>query len=652
MMIHQMMLLLHMEMQLRQQALVGYTQAQDPNVRLQRLDEVLALNEQLNEVGGILTTLLNTPLNRLSSAVRDRSSRDRGASTSSSSDEAQSSVSRSRNAALGLSTSRATAPPVSRDTDDSDAEDSDELSDSESDNPSPPSVAMRSQYQRRFGLDVRRPIQPTSATQSSATDSTHQRGTLSRSVTSEIPVLYTPNVQRSSIMEDDSSSNRDVQEGSTEVSAVGTSRLQERVLLSRSRTPTHRLNRSLEQPSVRSSVQRLRTSSIQEEIGHGGERAETSSLPRIADSSLSTTRDRSLTSDEPLGSVDSQTLDESELSSQVSHVPQQQAGLPHGSATHQAALHNSRNTVRPSSRDRSGFVRGESIILPSETGNQPAASVPNIVSTTRESLHRPPRRTLPRQPPGAPALQISSNTQRLTGMSTEELRAAVTRPRGASVRRDISNAPISHNMRSSNESQDVTDVSHEALNEATRSQCSLTVTPRDRETAAQETAIGSTEPALAASGSTDQVVAPKAVARNSSRVNPRKAVRARRAQSLDKAAQLRGGSKAAVAHNTNWSQSRPENSRIPIPSSSNCPTRDLRRSYEPGILPPRRTSTCQQSTECGTSHESTSNRQVVNRRQQPNSRQTSNLVGASQQSRPRRRSEIALELRNLLNKDT
>ncbi len=63
-MLHQMMLLLHLEMQLRQQALVTYSQARDPGTRIQRLDEVLALNEQLNEVGGILSSLLDIPVNR------------------------------------------------------------------------------------------------------------------------------------------------------------------------------------------------------------------------------------------------------------------------------------------------------------------------------------------------------------------------------------------------------------------------------------------------------------------------------------------------------------------------------------------------------------------------------------------------------------
>ena len=72
MMIHQMMLLMHLEMQLRQQALVSYQEAQDPTMRLQRLDDVMALNEQLNEVGGILSSLLNTPMNNSSTPSPDQ----------------------------------------------------------------------------------------------------------------------------------------------------------------------------------------------------------------------------------------------------------------------------------------------------------------------------------------------------------------------------------------------------------------------------------------------------------------------------------------------------------------------------------------------------------------------------------------------------
>jgi len=67
MMIHQMMLLMHLEMQLRQQALISYQEARDPAQRMQRLDDVMALNEQLNEVGSILGILLNTPLDRVAS---------------------------------------------------------------------------------------------------------------------------------------------------------------------------------------------------------------------------------------------------------------------------------------------------------------------------------------------------------------------------------------------------------------------------------------------------------------------------------------------------------------------------------------------------------------------------------------------------------
>jgi len=64
MMINQMMLLMHLEAQLREQAVAAYSRAEDrdPTVRMQRLDDVLALNEQLNEVGSMLSTLLAVPL--------------------------------------------------------------------------------------------------------------------------------------------------------------------------------------------------------------------------------------------------------------------------------------------------------------------------------------------------------------------------------------------------------------------------------------------------------------------------------------------------------------------------------------------------------------------------------------------------------------
>ena len=65
MLIHQMLLLLHLEMELRQQAASSLQRAQQPSARLQHLDEVLALNEQLNEVGDILSALVSTPVSRL-----------------------------------------------------------------------------------------------------------------------------------------------------------------------------------------------------------------------------------------------------------------------------------------------------------------------------------------------------------------------------------------------------------------------------------------------------------------------------------------------------------------------------------------------------------------------------------------------------------
>ena len=73
--VHQMMVLLHLEMQLRQQALLSFANASNPSSRLSRLDEVLALNEQLNEVGGILAGLLGEPLNRNRESVRGSGSR-------------------------------------------------------------------------------------------------------------------------------------------------------------------------------------------------------------------------------------------------------------------------------------------------------------------------------------------------------------------------------------------------------------------------------------------------------------------------------------------------------------------------------------------------------------------------------------------------
>lgn len=58
----QMMMLLHLEMDLRQQTLTSYQAARQSGPPLHHLDEVVALNEQLNEVGTILSSLLHTPL--------------------------------------------------------------------------------------------------------------------------------------------------------------------------------------------------------------------------------------------------------------------------------------------------------------------------------------------------------------------------------------------------------------------------------------------------------------------------------------------------------------------------------------------------------------------------------------------------------------
>ena len=61
-MILQMMTLLDLEIQLREQSFISYQSAMEPMARVQRMDEVLALNEQLNEIGTILSALLTTPM--------------------------------------------------------------------------------------------------------------------------------------------------------------------------------------------------------------------------------------------------------------------------------------------------------------------------------------------------------------------------------------------------------------------------------------------------------------------------------------------------------------------------------------------------------------------------------------------------------------
>ena len=77
-----MVFLLQLEMQLRQRSMVSMSMAQNASNRLARLDEVLALNEQLNEVGTILTSMMSEPLIR-------------GASTRRHQDDEESSTSRS-----------------------------------------------------------------------------------------------------------------------------------------------------------------------------------------------------------------------------------------------------------------------------------------------------------------------------------------------------------------------------------------------------------------------------------------------------------------------------------------------------------------------------------------------------------------------------
>ena len=70
-MIHQMMTLLNLEMQLRHQSLISYQRAAEPTARVQRLDEALALNEQLSEVGTILSALLSSPMTVAHSSTSD-----------------------------------------------------------------------------------------------------------------------------------------------------------------------------------------------------------------------------------------------------------------------------------------------------------------------------------------------------------------------------------------------------------------------------------------------------------------------------------------------------------------------------------------------------------------------------------------------------
>ena len=71
-MIQQMMMLMRIEMQMRQQALVNFQQSRDSDAeRVPQLDDALALNSQLSEISSVLATLIR------STSTRDRSSRRR-----------------------------------------------------------------------------------------------------------------------------------------------------------------------------------------------------------------------------------------------------------------------------------------------------------------------------------------------------------------------------------------------------------------------------------------------------------------------------------------------------------------------------------------------------------------------------------------------
>ncbi|XP_013387331.1 uncharacterized protein DDB_G0283357 [Lingula anatina] len=60
--LQQMMTLLQLEMAMRSRALQRFSEAADPNVRMQRLDEVISMNEQMDELGSLFHVLLSTPV--------------------------------------------------------------------------------------------------------------------------------------------------------------------------------------------------------------------------------------------------------------------------------------------------------------------------------------------------------------------------------------------------------------------------------------------------------------------------------------------------------------------------------------------------------------------------------------------------------------
>ena len=66
----QIRLLLHLEFWLRHQALVRFTAAPDQEARVEGLDEVIQLSEQLSEVGSVLSSVFSADLDGMLAAPR------------------------------------------------------------------------------------------------------------------------------------------------------------------------------------------------------------------------------------------------------------------------------------------------------------------------------------------------------------------------------------------------------------------------------------------------------------------------------------------------------------------------------------------------------------------------------------------------------
>lgn len=77
-MLHQMMMVMQIEMAMRSRALARLSAEQDHHARMQAMDEVVALNEQVDEIGTILGMLMSTPLRE---ALQQGSSSSQGAAT-------------------------------------------------------------------------------------------------------------------------------------------------------------------------------------------------------------------------------------------------------------------------------------------------------------------------------------------------------------------------------------------------------------------------------------------------------------------------------------------------------------------------------------------------------------------------------------------